>query len=97
MWTVPCTPDPVRALPASAPRLHQVDTVLDEGALFVMTDGVDVPLRGTPEVRASLAAWWAQPPTVFDFGSQVGFARKSHLDDRTVVGVWRRTGSERAR
>ncbi|HEX5407648.1 MAG TPA: protein phosphatase 2C domain-containing protein [Pseudonocardiaceae bacterium] len=78
----------VRALPAATPKLHETDTVLDGIALFVMTDGVDGPLRDAPEVRETLADWWSSPPTVFDFGSQVGFARKTHMDDRTVVGIW---------
>ncbi|WP_326946649.1 protein phosphatase 2C domain-containing protein [Amycolatopsis sp. NBC_01307] len=82
----------VRALPTEAPRLRLAQTALDGGALFVMTDGVDNPLRGAVEVRAELAGWWSAPPPIFDFGSQVGFARKGHLDDRTVVGFWLRPG-----
>ena len=85
----------VRALPAAAPRLHHADIAFDHGALFVMTDGVGVPLSGSVEVQAGLAAWWADPPTIFEFGSQVGFARKSHLDDRTVVGVWSTAPADR--
>lgn len=78
----------VRALPTATPRLHHAATAFAGGALFVMTDGVDGPLSGAAEVRETLATWWSSPPTIFDFGSQVGFARKTHLDDRTVVGVW---------
>ena len=29
-----------------------------------------------------------RPPDPFTFAAQVGFARKSHMDDRTVVGIW---------
>ncbi|MDS0132734.1 MULTISPECIES: protein phosphatase 2C domain-containing protein [unclassified Amycolatopsis] len=82
----------VRALPTGEPKLRLTQTVLDGGALFVMTDGVDGPLRGSAEVRAELAEWWCAPPPIFDFGSQVGFGRKGHLDDRTVVGLWVRAG-----
>lgn len=78
----------VRALPAAVPRLRHAHISFDEGALFIMTDGVDGPLRGAAEVRDALGEWWATPPTIFDFGRQVGFARKTHLDDRTAVGVW---------
>ncbi|MTD54793.1 protein phosphatase 2C domain-containing protein [Amycolatopsis pithecellobii] len=85
----------VRALPTDSPRLHHAETTLTDGALFVMTDGVDVPLRGAAEVRETLATWWTSPPAIFDFGAQVGFARKTHLDDRTVVGVWA-TGEDHA-
>jgi hypothetical protein len=41
---------------------------------------------------AALAAWWRRPPDPFTFGAQVGFARKTHLDDRTVIGLWPDTG-----
>jgi serine/threonine protein phosphatase PrpC len=81
----------VRALPTASPRLHYAETAFDSGALFVMTDGVDGPLRSAAEVRETLATWWSSPPAIFDFGSQVGFARKTHMDDRTVVGVWATT------
>jgi hypothetical protein len=78
----------VRALPTEEPRLWLAQTEVHRGALFVMTDGVDGPLRGAADVRACLAEWWCSPPPIFEFGSQVGFGRKGHLDDRTVVGVW---------
>jgi hypothetical protein len=78
----------VRGLPAAPPRIRHAEISLDDGALFVMTDGVGLPLAVAAEVRDTLAEWWSSPPTIFEFGRQVGFARKSHLDDRTVVGVW---------
>ncbi len=78
----------VRALPAVAPRLVHAEVAFDHGALFVMTDGVGGPLAGSPEVAATLRTWWATPPPVFEFGAQVGFARRSHMDDRTAVGLW---------
>ena len=58
------------------------------GALFVMTDGVGNPLQWSSEVRTTLARWWTCPPDPFTFAAQVGFAKKTHVDDRTVVGVW---------
>jgi len=64
------------------------------GALFVMTDGVANPLRWSRDVQNVLAAWWLRPPDPFAFASQVGFARKSHLDDRTVVGIWADGGDQ---
>lgn len=78
----------VRALPHPEPRFRTTRLRIDAGALFVMSDGVGEPLQGAAEVRDTLAEWWANPPDVFTFASQVGFARKSHLDDRTVVGLW---------
>jgi hypothetical protein len=58
------------------------------GALFAMTDGVGNPLAWADDVQATLANWWARPPDPLTFASQVGFARKAHIDDRTVVGIW---------
>ena len=58
------------------------------GALFAMSDGVGNPLAWSTEVRATLAQWWSRPPDPLSFAAQVGFARKSHVDDRTVVGIW---------
>lgn len=78
----------VRALPHPEPRFHTTQLRIGAGALFVMSDGVGEPLQGAAEVRDTLASWWADAPDVFTFASQVGFARKSHLDDRTVVGLW---------
>ena len=60
-------------------------------AVFVMTDGVGDPLgRGDGPVGRFLAEVWEQPPDPLSFGGQVGFARRSFDDDRTVVGIWAR-------
>ena len=66
---------------------------LSGGALFLMSDGVANPLRWSGDVQRALADWWEQPPDAFAFAAQVGFARKSHLDDRTVVGIWPSEGA----
>jgi hypothetical protein len=78
----------VRALPHASPSLTTAEHPLGDGPLFLMTDGVGVPLQGSEQVRETLADWWATPPDLFTFAQQVGFARKGHMDDRTVVGVW---------
>ena len=79
----------VRALPHEEPRLTVVDQELTGGgALFVMTDGIGDPLQHAGQVQETLAEWWASPPDILTFASQVGFARKASLDDRTAVGVW---------
>lgn len=58
-------------------------------ALFVMTDGVGDPLGdGSGEVGHALARLWATPPDRYAFAAQVDFRRRSHTDDRTVVGIW---------
>lgn len=57
--------------------------------LFIMTDGVGDALGdGEGIVGTSLAKHWASPPSSYSFAHQVDFARRSHTDDRTVVGVW---------
>lgn len=78
----------VQALPAATAQPAVAERELLDGALFVTTDGIGNPLRDAGQVREALAGWWATPPDVFTFARQVGFARKSHLDDRTAVGVW---------
>ena len=58
-------------------------------ALFVMTDGVGDPLgSGDGDVGSFLATVWGGPPDPVTFAAQIGFARKSFDDDRTVVGIW---------
>lgn len=78
----------VRAMPTSDGGCSWCSFLLTGGALFAMTDGVGNPLAWSAEVRDTLARWWARPPDPLTFAAQVGFARKSHVDDRTVVGIW---------
>lgn len=58
------------------------------GALFAMTDGVGNPLAWSRQAQVALATWWARPPDPLTFAAQVGFAMRTHIDDRTVVGIW---------
>jgi hypothetical protein len=53
-----------------------------------MNDGVSNPLSWGSGVRGTLARWWARPRDLFTFAARVGFARKTHTDDRTVIGIW---------
>ena len=76
------------ALPMAEPSLQRVSVSVRADAVFYMTDGVGQPLDDIDEVREALASWWTAQPNVYEFASQVGFARKSHMDDRTVVGLW---------
>ena len=78
------------ALPVCTPVIGTAEIEFSaDSALFLMSDGVADPLgSGAGEVGQSLAQWWAQPPNEFRFAAQVGFARRSFDDDRTVVGVW---------
>jgi hypothetical protein len=64
------------------------------GAIFVMSDGVANPLKWSDAVKANLAEWWKRPPDPFTFAAQVSFARRSHMDDRTVIGIWPNAAEE---
>lgn len=62
--------------------------------LVLMTNGVGDPLgNGKGEVGRFLASEWATPPSPLDFAAQVGFARKTFDDDRTVVAIWPNPGT----
>ncbi|MEZ5141976.1 MAG: protein phosphatase 2C domain-containing protein [Acidimicrobiales bacterium] len=78
------------ALPLLPTEVATAAVVLGPGdALLFMTEGVGDPLGdGTGEVAATLAAWWAAPPSRWAFAAQVDFGRRSHTDDRSAVGVW---------
>lgn len=78
----------VRPMPTPDGACSWCSFRLRGGALFAMTDGVGNPLAWSAEVRTTLARWWVQPPDPLSFAAQVGFARRSHIDDRTVVGIW---------
>lgn len=57
--------------------------------LVLMTDGVGDPLGdGSGAVGRFLAQAWREPPADVEFAAQVGFARSTFDDDRTVVAVW---------
>jgi hypothetical protein len=75
-------------LPSADGACTSVPFQVSQGALFVMSDGVSNPMRWSSDVQRVLAEWWSRPPDIFTFAAQVGFARKSHMDDRTVIGIW---------
>lgn len=79
---------PIDALPSARAVVQFATLPGGADSIFVMTDGVGVPLRNSHEVRQALASWWADAPGIYTFGGQVEFARQSFQDDRTVVGVW---------
>jgi serine/threonine protein phosphatase PrpC len=78
----------VTALPSPAGNCTVREFHLPAGALFLMSDGVSNPLKWSGEVQEELASWWRQPPDQYTFAAQVAFSRKSHMDDRTAVGIW---------
>jgi hypothetical protein len=78
----------IATLPSTNGLCASAEFRLPDGAIFAMTDGVANPLRWSDQVAETLASWWAYPPDPFTFAGQVGFARKAHTDDRTVVGIW---------
>jgi serine/threonine protein phosphatase PrpC len=84
----------VKALPSRDGACDWCGFRIRGGALFLMSDGVANPLRWSQEVQDTLADWWASPPDPFVFAAQVAFARQTHMDDRTVVGIWGGVGDE---
>ena len=84
----------VRPLPSPDGACAEDEFSVSGGAIFLMSDGVANPLKWSREVRETLAGWWARPPDPFTFAAQVSFARRSHIDDRTVVGIWPDSGVE---
>ncbi|MBJ7330460.1 MAG: protein phosphatase 2C domain-containing protein [Solirubrobacteraceae bacterium] len=78
----------VEPLPSADGSCQTASVRVAGGALFLMTDGVSDPLAWSADVQATLATWWARPPDMHTFAGQVGFARKGHMDDRTVIGIW---------
>lgn len=77
-----------RALPATRVQYEERSLVKQQGRLFLLTDGVADPLAMNTDVQQTLAQWWDRPPDAFAFARQVAFARKTFVDDRTVVGIW---------
>jgi hypothetical protein len=88
----------VSALPLANGRCRVASFRVVGGAVFLMSDGVANPLRWSVQVQEALADWWggATPPDLFAFAAEVAFARKTHTDDRTVVGIWLAAGEDQA-
>lgn len=84
----------VSPLPSRDGQFQTASFRVEGGALFLMTDGVANPLRWSEDVQLALAAWWEEAPDPLTFAAQVAFARKSHHDDRTVVGIWSRPSEQ---
>lgn len=84
-----------KALPTADLRVAEWSGLIEGGPVFLMTDGVGLPLKMSSMVRQKLAEWWAAAPRGLDFAQQVGFAKSTFVDDRTVVGFWHRVLLER--
>src|SRR5947209_1925113 len=78
----------VAPLPSPDGACEGVSFRLRGGAVFLMSDGVANPMKWSQEVQETLAEWWADAPDGLTFAAQVGFARKTHMDDRTAGGIW---------
>lgn len=87
----------VSALPSAEGGCRVATFHVAGGAVFLMSDGVANPLRWSIQVQEALADWWGTtPPDLFAFAAQVAFARKTHTDDRTVVGIWLAAGEDQS-
>lgn len=78
----------VRPMPVAGGACATREVRVGAGALFLLSDGIANPLKWSGDVQETLAEWWCGPPDPFTFAAQAAFARKSHMDDRTVVGFW---------
>ncbi|GIF73798.1 protein phosphatase 2C domain-containing protein [Asanoa siamensis] len=57
--------------------------------LAVISDGIGDPMgSGGGVVGRFLAEQWTSPPDTIEFAHQVGFYRRTFVDDRTAVAVW---------
>jgi hypothetical protein len=70
---------------------HTLIELPRDSALFLLTDGIRIPLELSESVREGLGRRWLTPPAPLDFASHVSFNRRGEFDDRTVVGVWLRS------
>jgi hypothetical protein len=78
-----------RSLPSDWDRIESDECVVTPSSpLFLMTDGVSLPLAGARQVRDYLAACWAQAPYPLAFLGQMEFRRRTFTDDRSVIGIW---------
>lgn len=58
-------------------------------AFLLLSDGIGDPVGdGTGLVGRELGRAWGGVPTPFELAAWVDFARRTHTDDRTAVGVW---------
>ncbi|MBO3737811.1 protein phosphatase 2C domain-containing protein [Actinoplanes flavus] len=79
----------VRPLPREVEPEPVTLTLRPGDVLAVITDGIGDPLGGGGGVVGRfLAEQWAEPPDTIEFANQVGFYRKTFMDDRTVIAVW---------
>lgn len=79
----------VHPLPARRSVSPAIGCLAQGDALVVMTDGVGDPLgSGTGVVGRFLSHSWSTPCDPLAFGAQVGFIRKTFVDDRTAFAVW---------
>jgi hypothetical protein len=81
----------VSAIPSTAPvKFDEREYALHRGdAFFLMTDGIGDPLGdGSGPVGEALASMLRNAPDIYDFARICDFARRTHMDDRTLLGIW---------
>lgn len=81
----------VEALPTSSGRqFDEFQCSINPGeAFFLMSDGIGDPLGdGSGPVGETLSEKLLNPPDIYSFARICDFARRSHMDDRTLVGIW---------
>ena len=80
------------SLPKDVDGVELDDCVIGpDSPLFLMSDGVSVPLEGAGQVRSYLAECWARPPYPLEFLGQMELRRRTFDDDRSVIGIWNKS------
>lgn len=81
----------VSAIPSSsAGKFDEREFAMRKGdAFFLMSDGIGDPLGdGSGLVGEALAEKLRTAPDIYDFARICDFARRTHNDDRTLLGIW---------
>jgi serine/threonine protein phosphatase PrpC len=79
----------VHPLPARRTIIAKLGFLATNEVLVIMTDGIGDPLgSGTGVVGRFLGQCWQVPCDPLAFGAQVGFIRKTFVDDRTAFAIW---------
>jgi hypothetical protein len=83
-------------LPAAVAQPEEAAITLDHNGILVLaTDGISDPWRDGPTtVAPALAGALAVPLAPLELAQLVDFSRQGCHDDRTLLAVWHRAGTD---